>query len=107
MPIANALVPVVQQNVVRHASHIDVILHLVESPPAKRVDFDQASRVNLEGLQRSAVGALGTTTAGDDCFDAEFRIRATGRFDLGGGDTTISQDSPRRDRRPQVLTLTT
>jgi hypothetical protein len=44
--------------------------------------LDQAGRVDLDRFERGAVGALGSSTTGDDSLDVEFLVRTACRLNL-------------------------
>lgn len=82
VPVSYTLVSPLEEDVRGHSGHLDVVLDLLESPAAERVDLDQTGAVHLEWLEGSAVGSLGLTTPGDDCFDSEFGVGSSSGLDL-------------------------
>lgn len=57
-------------------------LDLGEGPSEERIEFEHASGVYFEGLERSAIGALGSTTSSDDGTNVVFVVGSGSWFDL-------------------------
>jgi hypothetical protein len=83
VPVADALVSLVEEGVVRHVVGVDVCLDLCEAPVGQRVDLDHAILRDLDNVQGTSLGTLAASTTSKDRLDLEFRVGTLSRLDLG------------------------
>ena len=80
--VSNALVPSVQEQVVRDIVFGDVVLDLLECPVGQRVDLDESRFVHLDDVQVTALTSLASSPARQDGVDLKFAVGTLGGFDL-------------------------
>jgi hypothetical protein len=83
VPVANALVSLVEKGVVWHVVGVDVSLDLGEAPVSQRVDLDHAIFCDLDDIQGTSLGTLAATTTSKDCLDLELGVGSLSGLDLG------------------------
>jgi hypothetical protein len=83
VPVADALVSLVEEGIVWHVVGVDVCLDLCEAPVGQRVDFDHAILCDLDNIQGTSLGTLAATTTSQDRLDLEFGVGTLSRLDLG------------------------
>ena len=82
VPVADTPVALGQELVLRDVVGLDIPLDEGERPGEERIQLNEASVVDLEGLEVCAVCALGCPTAGDDRLDPELFVCSPSRLNL-------------------------
>lgn len=83
VPVADALIPLIQQLIIRHVIRRDVFLNLRKRPVCQRIDLDEARLVDLDDVQVAALATLAASAAREHGVDLQLAIGSSSRLDLG------------------------
>ena len=83
VPVTDALVPPVEELVVRDVVLLDVLLDLVKCPIGHRIDLDKPGLVDFDDIKFTSFATLAAAATGEDGMDVEFAVGTLGGLDLG------------------------